>query len=80
MKAHSEQTHLAMRSIKVATVGIVVLAVVASWMAVSLSRVPKDWLTVPNAAVVVFVLLLSYVVPIIVSTAICNSTASTENR
>ncbi|MGZ6781002.1 MAG: hypothetical protein ACXVGO_18665, partial [Mycobacterium sp.] len=76
----SEQTHLALRSIKVATVGIVVLAIVASWLAVSLSRFPKDWLTAPNTGLVVFVLLLTFVVPTVVSMAICYSVASTEKR
>lgn len=76
----SEQTHLALRSIKVATVGIVALAIVASWLAVSLSRFPKDWLTVPNTGLVVFVLLLTFVVPTVVSTAICYSVASTQKR
>ena len=48
-------TRLALRSIKVATVTTVVLAIVASWLAVSLARIPKDWLTEPNAGVVGFV-------------------------
>lgn len=74
----SEQTRLALRSIKVATVAIVVLAIVASWLAVSLSRFPKEWLTVPNTGLVVSVLVLTFVVPTVVSTAICYSVASTE--
>jgi hypothetical protein len=76
----SEETHLAMRSIKVATVGIVALAIAASWIAVSLNRFPKDWLTVPNSGLVAFVLILTYVVPTVVSVAICNSVASTGKR
>jgi len=76
----SEETHLALRSIKVATIGMVVLAIVASWLALSLARFPKDWLTVPNSGLVLFVLVLTYVVPTVVSTAICYSVASTENR
>ena len=76
----SEQTLLALRSLKVATVGIVALAIVSSWLAVSLNRFPKDWLTVPNTGVVFFVLVLTFVVPTVVSTAICYSVASTERR
>ncbi|OBK78194.1 hypothetical protein [Mycobacterium sp. 1274761.0] len=73
-----QPTLLATRSIKVATVGIVALAIVASWLAVSLNRFPKSWLTAPNIAVVVAVLFLSFVVPAVVSIAICDSAASTE--
>src|SRR6478672_1970294 len=62
LSSASAETHLALRSITVATVGIVALAIVASWLAVSLSRFPKDWLTVPNTGLVVFVLLLTFVV------------------
>ncbi len=76
----SEQTLLALRSLKVATIGIVALAIVSSWLAVSLNRFPKDWLTVPNTGVVFFVLVLTFVVPTVVSTAICYSVASTERR
>jgi hypothetical protein len=76
----SEQTLLGMRSVRLATIGIGVLAVVATWIAVSLSRLPKDWLTTPNTAVVVFVLVLTFVVPTVLSTAICNSVASTAKR
>ncbi|WP_123029461.1 hypothetical protein [Mycolicibacterium stellerae] len=75
-----EPTHLALRSLRIATIGIVVLAIVASWLVVSLARFPKDWLTVPNAGAVMFVLFLTAVLPTVVSTAICNSVASTEKR
>jgi hypothetical protein len=75
-----QPTHLALRSLKVATIGIVVLAIVASWLVVSLNRFPKQWLTVPNTGMVVFVLILTFAVPTVVSTAICNSVASTEKR
>ena len=44
----------------------------------SINRFPKDWLTTPSITVVVFVLVLTYVVPSLVSTAICNSVASTR--
>jgi hypothetical protein len=75
-----QPTHLALRSLKVATIGIVVLAIVASWLAVSLARFPKDWFTAPNTGVVLFVLLLAFVLPTLVSTAICYSVASTDDR
>jgi ABC-type xylose transport system permease subunit len=76
----AEPTRLALRSIKVATVCTVVLAIIASWLAVSLNRFPADWLTAPSTAGVVFVLILTFVVPIIVSTAICYSVPSTDER
>jgi hypothetical protein len=76
----AEPTRLALRSIKVATVCTVVLAIIASWLAVSLNRFPADWLTGPSTAGVVFVLSLTFVVPIIVSTAICYSVPSTDER
>jgi hypothetical protein len=69
-------TQLALRSVKVATVGILVLAIVGSWLTMSLARFPKDWLTVPNTGAVVFVLILTFIVPSVVSTAICHSVAS----
>jgi hypothetical protein len=75
----TEPTLLALRSIKVATVGTVVLAVVASWLGVSLARLPKDWLTAPNTGIVIGVLILTFVVPTVVSTSICYSVASTED-
>lgn len=58
----------------------VILAIVASWLAISLARFPAGWLTVPNIAVVIFVLVLTFVVPAVVSTAICYSVASTDDR
>ena len=75
-----EPTHLALRSLKVATIGMVVLSIVASWLAVSLARFPKDWLSTPNTGIVMFVLVLTAVLPTVVSVAICNSVASTEKR
>jgi hypothetical protein len=74
----AEPTRLALRSIRVATVCIVALAIVASWMAVSLNRFPKEWLTVPNTAIVIFVVVLTLALPTVVSTAICYSVASTD--
>ena len=76
----AECTQLALRSIKVATVCMVVLAIGASWLAVTLARLPKEWLTAPNNAVVMLVLVLTYVFPTIVSTAICYSVASTDRQ
>ena len=75
-----ETTRLALRSIKVATVAMLGLAIAGSWLSVSLARFPKDWLTVPNGGVVAFVLALTFVLPTVVSTAICYSVASTDNR
>lgn len=75
-----ETTSLALRSVRVATIGILVLAIAASWLAVSLARFPKDWLTAPNAGLVLFVLILTFVLPTVVSTAICFSVASTAKR
>src|SRR4029079_2509886 len=76
----SEPTRLALRSIKVATVTLLGLDIVASWLALSLARVPQDWLTEPSVAFVVFVATLTFVLPTIVATAICYSVASTEER
>ncbi|BBY24516.1 hypothetical protein [Mycobacterium stomatepiae] len=75
---NAEPTQLALRSIKVATVGTLFLAVAASWLAVSLARLPTGWLTAPNRAFVTFVFLLSLLVPTIISTAACYSVASTD--
>ena len=72
-------TQLALRSVKVATIGILVLAIVGSWLTMSLARFPKEWLTVPNTGAVVFVLILTFVVPSVVTTAICHSVASADD-
>jgi hypothetical protein len=74
----SEPTRLALRSIKVATVTTLGLAIAASWLAVSLARFPQGWLTEPNIVFVVFVVILTCILPTIVATAICYSVASTE--
>ena len=76
----ADPTRLALRSIKVATVTMVVLSIVGSWLVMSLARFPKDWLTAPNTGAVVFVLVLTFVVPTVVSTGICYSVASTKER
>ncbi len=73
-------TRVTLRSVKVATVGILALAVVGCWLVMSLARFPKDWLTVPNTGAVVAVLVLTFVVPSVVSTAICFSVASADDR
>lgn len=73
-------TRLALRSIKVATIATLVLAIGASWLAVSLARIPKTWLTDPAAGLTAFILTLTFVLPTIVSTAICYSVASTDER
>lgn len=76
----AEPTLLELRSIKFATAGIVVLAIGGSWLAVSLARVPDVWLTAPNLMIVVFVLVLTFILPTIISTAICYSVPSTDER
>lgn len=73
-------TQVALRSVKVATLGILALAVVGCWLVMSLARFPKDWLTVPNTGAVVAVLVITFVVPSVVSTAICYSVASADDR
>lgn len=73
----AETTRLELRSLRVATIAIVVLSIVGSWLAVSLARVPDDWLTSPNLGIVGGVLVLTLVLPTVVSTAICYSVAST---
>ncbi|MBX7434018.1 hypothetical protein JDV09_18140 [Mycobacterium sp. Y57] len=72
-----EMTRLALRSIKVATVGLAVLAVVSSWLALSLARFPREWMTDPNTGMVVVVAVLTFVVPTFVGIGICYSVAST---
>lgn len=74
----AEPTQLALRSIQVATVGTLFLAVAASWLAVTLARLPGGWLTAPNRGFVIFVLVLALLVPTIISTAACYSVASTD--
>lgn len=74
------QTRLALRSIKVATVSIVVLAVAASWLAVSMARFPKEWLATPNAGLILVVMLLAFVLPAFVATAICYAVPSTADH
>lgn len=74
----AEPTQLALRSIKVATVGTLFLAVAASWLAVTLARLPSGWLTTPNRGFVMFVFVLALLVPTIISTASCYSVASTD--
>lgn len=73
-----QPTQITLRSIRFATIGMTILAIVGAWLTMSINRFPKDWLTTPNMAVVVFVLVLTYVVPSLVSSAICNSVASTS--
>lgn len=46
----------------------------------SLARFPKDSLAVPNTGAVIFVLILIFVVPSVVSTAVCHSVASADDR
>jgi len=72
----AQPTLLALRSIKVAIISMLVLAMAGSWLSMSLARVPKDWLTSPHVVGVVFVLVVSAVLPSMVSTAVCYSVAS----
>lgn len=71
---------LALRSIKVATVVMLALAIVASWLAMTLARFPKDWLTTPNSGIVSFVLVLTFVAPAVIATAICYSVPGPDDR
>ena len=71
-----EITHLSLRSVQVATIGTGVLAVTSAWLAVSLARLPKAWLTEPSSLFVGLVLLLSFVLPAVVATAICRSVSN----
>lgn len=73
----AESTLLAMRSIRFATVSMLVLAIVASALAGSASRIPKEFLTAPHIGVVVTGLIAGFVLPAVVSTAICYSVPST---
>lgn len=68
----AEPTVLALRSLKIATVCTVVLAIVASWLAITLNRIPDQWLTAPSTGLVVIVVVLTFVLPTVVSIAICN--------
>jgi hypothetical protein len=72
------ETSLALRSIKIATVLTVVLAVAGGFVAVSLPRLPDSWLTTPGIPEVTIALVLIFVLPTVVSAAICYSVASTD--
>jgi nicotinamide riboside transporter PnuC len=74
-----QPTQLALRSIKIATVGTLFLAVAGSWLAVSLARLPIEWLTAPNRGFLIFVFAVSLLLPTVISTAICYSVASTND-
>lgn len=73
----AESTLLAMRSIRLATVSMLALAILASALAGSASRIPEDWLTDPSLAVVIAGLVAGFALPTVVSTAICYSVPST---
>jgi hypothetical protein len=76
----AEPTRLTLGALKVATVCLVVLAITASWLALTLARFPKDWLTTPGSPVMYAVLLLTFGLPAVVGTAICYSAPSTDQR
>ncbi|EHB50473.1 hypothetical protein MycrhDRAFT_4899 [Mycolicibacterium rhodesiae JS60] len=73
----AESTQLAMRSIRLATVSMLVLAILASALAGSASRIPDEWLAAPHVGVVIASIITGFVLPTIVSTAICYSVPST---
>ncbi|PRC45956.1 hypothetical protein C6A85_92550, partial [Mycobacterium sp. ITM-2017-0098] len=78
LSSSADQTRLALRSIKVATISLVGLAVAAGWLALTVDRLPRTWMTEPSLAVVIVVTMLAFVVPVFVATAICYSVASTD--
>ena len=57
---------------------MLILAMAGSWLAMSLARAPKDWLTQPHFLAAAFVLLIAAVAPSVVSTAVCYSVASVK--
>jgi hypothetical protein len=75
-----EGAGLALRAVQIATICTGVLAVVASWLGISLARFPKEWLTDPSVAFVAVVLFLLLVLPTTIAIAICCSVASTDAR
>lgn len=76
----AQPTLLALRSIQVAIISMLILAMAGSWLAMSLARAPKDWLTEPHFLSVGLVLLVAALVPSVVSTAVCYSVASIRPR
>ncbi|BBY77655.1 hypothetical protein MPRF_45540 [Mycolicibacterium parafortuitum] len=80
LASESEQTRLALRSIKIATIGLVGLAIVAGWFALSVPRYPREWMTEPHQLIVAAVVALTFVAPVFVATAICYSVPSTDAR
>lgn len=74
----AQPTLLGLRSIKIAIISTLILAMAGSWLAMSLARAPKAWLTNPHFLVVGFVLLVATVLPLAVSTAVCYSVASVK--
>lgn len=44
------------------------------------TSLPEDWFTPADGAVVLLVLILTFVLPTVVSTAICSSVASTDDQ
>ncbi|MEZ0355860.1 hypothetical protein [Mycobacterium sp. SA01] len=73
-----QPTVLTLRTIRFATIGMTLLAIIGAWLTMSINRFPKDWLTTPNMAVVIVVVVLTFVIPSLVATAICNSVASAQ--
>ncbi|MCX2936621.1 hypothetical protein [Mycobacterium pinniadriaticum] len=72
-------TLLNIRSIRFVTIAMAGLAVLASWLTMSVNRFPESWLTTPKPAAVVVVVILGFLAPSIISTGICHSVASTDD-
>ncbi len=75
-----EPPRTTLQALKIATVGVVALGVVASWMAMSLPRFPDQWLTAPSPAIVAAVLGLSFALPGVIAMAICYSAPAVPTR
>lgn len=76
--ATASPTVLRIHSLELVTIAMAALAIVGSWLTVSVNRIPEDWLTTPSPAVTVVVVALGFVVPSLIATAICYSVASAE--
>ena len=67
-----------MGALKFATVCMVVLAITASWLSLTLPRIPKEWLTAPDPMIVYTVLMLTFTVPALIAVTICYSAPATD--
>lgn len=73
-----EPAQTTLRALKVATVGIVLLGVAATWLSMSLPRFPDDWLTAPSPAILGAVVSLSFALPAVIALAICYSAPAVD--